>query len=212
MGLGTLIFYNLAVSFMATKAVNIYQFKITLKYITPKIWRRIQVPWDYNFWDLHVAIQDAMGWEDYHRHQFDIIDPKTCEKVFISSPNDEGFHDVIDEHKAKIAKYFLVPKDKAIYEYDFGDGWEHEVLLEKILPAVVEDKYPQCLAGKNACPPEDCGGASGYEYLLEILANPGHEEYTERMEWLGGEFIPEEFDPKLVKFDDPKKRWKESFR
>lgn len=189
---------------MTVKISNIYQFKITLKYTKPKIWRRIQVPEKYNFEELHFAIQNSMGWEDCHLHKFEMINPKTCQKDIISmlGEDDENFDDHIPEHKAKIAKYFLFPKDKAIYEYDFGDGWEHEIVLEEILPSVLGVKYPQCLAGKMACPPEDCGGVGGYEYLLEIIADPNHAEYDERIEWLGDDFNPEEFDPKLVKFSN----------
>lgn len=146
---------------MVAKTPNIYQFKITLRDIKPKVWRRIQVPENYNFWELHLAIQDAMGWEDCHLHQFEITNPKTEEKDLISIPDDEGFDDTISGKKVKIAKYFLAPKDKANYKYDFGDGWEHEVVLEKILPAVVGNKYPQCIAGERACPLEDCGGVWG---------------------------------------------------
>lgn len=182
---------------------KIYQFKITLKYIKPQIWRRIQVPEKYNFEDLHVAIQDAMGWENYHLHQFEIINPKTGQKDLISNVgigmDDGAFPDVISVDKAKIVQYFP-STDKAIYEYDFGIGWKHKIVLEKILPVVVGSTYPQCLAGKRACPPEDCGGTYGYEDLLQIISNPNHEEYEERIEWLGGDFKPEEFDPKLVKF------------
>lgn len=190
---------------MVAKTSNIYQFKITLRDKKPKIWRRIQVSGNYNFWELHLVIQDAMGWEDCHLHQFEITNPKTGEKDLISLSEDIGFDDTISGKKAKIAKYFLAPKDKANYEYDFGDGWEHEVVLEKILPAVVGSKYPQCIAGERACPPEDCGGVWVYENLLEIMANPKHPEYEERMEWVGDEFNPEEFDPKLIEFADPKK-------
>jgi len=190
---------------MTVKTANIYQFKITLKDIKPKIWPRIQVPEKYSFWDLHVAIQNAMGWVNYHLHRFEIIDPKTGFKVEIGMP-DEEFDDIpiVPEEKAKIAKYFLSTKDKAIYEYDFGDGWKHEVKLEKILPVVVDDQYPKCIAGERACPPEDCGGIWVYESLLEIIADREHEEYTDRMEWLGGEFDPEAFDPESVAFEDPK--------
>lgn len=192
---------------MAAKTSNIYQFKITLKHAKPKIWRRIQVPGNYNFWELHLAIQDAMGWQDCHLHQFEIINPKTGEKDFISvEEENELFDYVIPGTKAKIAKYFLAAKDKSIYEYDFGDGWEHEVVLEKILPAVAKEEYPQCIAGERACPPEDCGGVWGYENLLKVVANPNHPEYEERMEWLGDDFDPEAFDPKLIVFTDPKMR------
>lgn len=183
---------------MTTKSSNIYQFKITLKEIKPKIWRRIQVPGNYNFWDLHVAIQNAMGWDDYHLHQFEMKTHRVFGLIIGTEECDEL------ESKAKIAKYFLYPKDKANYEYDFGDGWEHEIVLEKILPAVIGSKYPQCIAGARACPPEDCGGVWGYEDLLEIIANTKHPEYEERMEWLSDDFDPEEFDPESVEFDDPK--------
>jgi hypothetical protein len=196
---------------MPTKPSNIYQFKITLKEIKPKIWRRIQVPGNYTFWDLHVAIQDAMGWEDCHLHQFEILNPKTGEREIIATEDDEDSYETISEEKAKISQYFLSAKNKANYEYDFGDGWEHEVVLEKILPPVDGSKYPQCIAGERACPPEDCGGIWGYAYLLEIIADTKHPEYQERMEWLGDDFNSEEFDPKSVKFDNPKKRLQMGF-
>jgi hypothetical protein len=196
---------------MPTKPSNIYQFKITLKEIKPKIWRRIQVPGNYTFWDLHVAIQDAMGWEDCHLHQFEILNPKTGEREIIATEDDEDSYETISEEKAKISQYFLSAKNKANYEYDFGDGWEHEVVLEKILPPVDGSKYPHCIAGERACPPEDCGGIWGYAYLLEIIADTKHPEYQERMEWLGDDFNSEEFDPKSVKFDNPKKRLQMGF-
>jgi hypothetical protein len=183
---------------MVTKNIQIYQFKITLREIKPKIWRSIQVPSNYSFWDFHVAIQDAMGWQDYHLHQFTIINPKTGESEVIGIADDESFQEIIAGKKAKISKYFLSPKDKANYEYDFGDGWEHEITLEKILPVNANDKYPQCIAGARACPPEDCGGVYGYENLLKIIKDPNHEEYKEQIKWLGGEFNPEDFDHKSV--------------
>jgi hypothetical protein len=194
---------------MAIKTSDIYQFKITLKQIKPKIWRRIQVPGNYSFWDLHVAIQDAMGWYDCHLHQFTIQNPETGDEDLIGMPDDEGLYDdpIIPEKKAKIAKYFSLSYNEAIYEYDFGDSWEHEILLEKILPASPDINYPQCIDGKRACPPEDCGGVWGYKELLEIIKDPKHYEYKERMQWLGNKFEPEEFDPKLVQFGDPKERW-----
>jgi hypothetical protein len=189
---------------MANKNSDIYQFKITLKGITPKIWRRILVPGNYSFGDLHVAIQSSMGWLDYHLHQFEIINPKTGDKELIGIPDDEGFKEVIHENKIKISKYFSPLTNKASYEYDFGDGWEHHIVLEKIIPAVIGAKYPQCIGGARACPPEDCGGVWGYEDLLEVLADPDHEEYKELIEWLGKNFDPENFDPKSVVFDDLK--------
>lgn len=202
---------------MASAVSNVYQFKITLRDIKPNIWRRIQVPESYNFYELHVAIADAMGWADYHLHQFIMKKPSTGTKVYITTPSDDDYGfgfgpqvEKIDEESVKIAQYFVAEKVKALYEYDFGDCWEHDVVLEKILPAAENVEYPRCLAGKRACPPEDCGSTYGYEELLQIIANPEHEEYKEKMEWLeqfGNEnFDPEEFDPNSVYFDDPKER------
>ena len=192
---------------MATKTSNIYQFKITLKYITPKIWRRIQVPSNYSFWDLHVAIQNAMGWYDCHLHQFDMKNPRTGFPTIIGTTEcDES------EEKAKIARYFLPTNKKAIYEYDFGDLWQHEIVLEKILPAVTGSKYPQCIGGKRACPPEDCGGPYGYGRLLAIIKNRKHAEYKETKEWLSDRFDPEDFDPKLVLFEDSKEHKEEKYK
>ncbi len=191
---------------------HVYQFKISLNNFKPSIWRRIIVPSTYSFWDLHVAIQDSMGWYDYHLHMFEIKDPETNIKVEIGSPDEEfeAFNRrVLADHKEKILKYFSRNNNTARYEYDFGDSWIHTVKLEKILPVTIGEKYPKCLAGKMACPPEDCGGIPGYYHMLSVLSDSNNEEYTEMIEWLGGKFDPEKFDPDNVIFDDPKERFKQ---
>lgn len=197
---------------MTAATSNIYQLKITLKRSKPSIWRRVQVPETFNFYDLHVAIQDVMGWYDCHLHKFEIKNPKTGKGALIGIPDDSGFFDTIHEVTAKIADYFKTTGDRAVYEYDFGDGWMHNVVLEKILPAIEGIQYPQCTAGKMACPPENCGGIDGYKELLEIIANPEDGEYAERMEWLemmyNDKFDSKKFDPKLVNFNDPKDSFK----
>lgn len=187
---------------------EVYQFKITLKDSKPTIWRRILVPEDYTFWDLHVAIQDAMGWFDCHLHAFETIVPRGGFPKRIGIPDDEWESDDLPGWKEKIRDWF--PKERKMnYEYDFGDGWGHFVELEKIMPAQKGTKYPACIAGKMACPPEDCGGLGGYDNLLEILKNPGHPEYGDMVEWLGDdEFDLTHFDCSEVEFDDPKKRLK----
>lgn len=189
---------------------QIYQFKITLKDIEPPIWRRIHVPETYTFWDLHVAIQDVMGWLDYHLHEFEMIHPATGMTVNIGIP-DEDFDldtEILPGWKQKIADYFSIENSKAEYIYDFGDNWIHEIKLEKILPQERGIKYPLCIDGKRACPPEDCGGTWGYENFLKIIMDPRHERYEELLEWVGGEFDPEHFDVREVHFDNPKKRLK----
>lgn len=186
---------------------KVYQFKITLKGSKPKIWRRIQVPEKYNFFELHVAIQDAMGWTGGHLHQFEMRNPETGKKELIGKPMPEWDFEVIPEKRVKISKYFCESSPKARYEYDFGDGWDHDVFLEHILPAQENTEYPRCMAGKRACPPENIGGIGGYEELLEIMADPDHPEYKEKMEQLAftgdEDFDPEKFDPSQVNFDDP---------
>lgn len=197
------------------KRSQAYQFKVTLLGIEPPIWRRIQVPGSYSFWDLHVAIQDSMGWLDYHLHLFRIRDPETGEVAEIGIPDDDPFEDEVPclpGWDVSMSTYFREPGARAEYEYDFGDDWKHEVLLEDIVPRVPRQKYPKCLAGARACPPEDCGGMWGYEELLKTIRDPSHEEYESMMEWLGGRFDPEAFDPKSVRFDNPKTRWNFAFR
>ena len=189
---------------------KVYQFKITLEELDPPIWRRIQVPETYSFWDLHVAIQDAMGWTDSHLHQFEMMSPKTGEDVEIGIPDEEWEDEVqtLAGWEQKIADYFSSKNPTALYIYDFGDNWEHTVVLEEILPRAEKTEYPLCLEGERACPPEDCGGAWGYVDLLETISDPDGEEYEDTIEWLGGDFDPEYFDPVDVYFDDPEERRK----
>ncbi len=190
---------------------KIYQFKITLENIQPEIWRRIQVPETYSFWDLHVAIQDSMGWLDYHLHQFIIRDSLTGSQHEIGIPDGEYAQSVFPGWKRLIKNYFTPENPQATYLYDFGDGWELMIALEEIKPQDINQQYPICLAGARACPPEDCGGIGGYEELLKILQNPRHKEYKETLQWVGGKFDPDYFDPQSVKFDDPKERFKIAF-
>jgi len=195
------------------KYSQVYQFKITLDGIKPPIWRRIQVPETYTFWGLHVAIQDAMGWDDYHLHEFEMVNPSTDLKANIGIPvQDEVFdREVLPGGKQKIADFFSMENRTASYVYDFGDSWEHKIQLEKILLREKGVEYPKCIKGKRACPPEDCGGVWGYAELLEIIRDPKHEEYEEMLEWVGGEFDPEHFDVEEVSFDDPDRRRKFAF-
>ena len=143
---------------------KVYQFKITLGGIEPPIWRRIQVPGSYSFWDLHVAIQDAMGWTDCHLHVFRILDPGTDDTEEIGIPNEDRFvgePEILPGWDLSIKNYFSEANTRATYEYDFGDGWKHEIVLEKIFPRKPGTKYPTCIEGRRACPPEDCGGFPG---------------------------------------------------
>jgi len=174
---------------------NIYQLKVTLKESKPSIWRQFQVPSNITLHRLHLIIQSVMGWTNSHLYRFEIGGVQYS----VPDPEDDfnRLH-FVDSRKTQLGK--VVPADKAMfaYEYDFGDSWEHQVLVEKIIPPEPSTQYPVCLAGKRACPPEDCGGISGYDELLEIIRDPTHEEYDGMMEWLGGSFDPEKFDIDLV--------------
>jgi len=178
---------------MEKKFENVYQFKIVLEESKPMIWRRVLVPETYTFWDLHVTIQDAMGWENYHMHEFEAVNHSTEEIITIKTP----------EWEQLIADFLDMDNPLAHYIYDFGDSWGHIIELENIVPVEKDVNYPICINGKGACPPEDCGGVWGYEELLEIIKNPDHEEYEEMLEWVEENFDPEYFDPKKVVFSDP---------
>jgi hypothetical protein len=178
----------------APKKGNVlYQFKVTLLDIQPAIWRRIQVP-NCSLAVLHMYIQAAFGWWNYHLHQF-LIDG---ERYGPRDPDDFDFGDeMTDETDVLLSK--LIPKSgrrsRWIYEYDLGDAWRHEVLFEGFPPADPKANYPLCVEGERACPPEDCGGPGGYaDYLIAIAAHK-HEQHEELLEWRGS-FDPEAFDPK----------------
>lgn len=185
----------------------VYQFKVTLKYVRPPIWRRIVVPGSYSFWDLHVAVQDAMGWLDGHLHVFRARHPGTGSTHEIGSPDlDDRRGAMLTEWKVAIADYFIEPGDQVEYDYDFGDGWQHAIVLEKISARAPQVTYPLCLKGARACPPEDCGGIAGYSDLLRKLHGSSARERAEIREWLGRDYDPAAFDPREVCFDEPKER------
>ncbi|MBM4257783.1 MAG: plasmid pRiA4b ORF-3 family protein [Deltaproteobacteria bacterium] len=184
---------------MATKKqsqnTQIYQLKISLAESAPPIWRRVQVPSVMLLGDLHALIQIAMGWQNSHMHQFRV--GKTCYGPLY--PDDfDGVTETKDEDKVTVEEVLPKVKAKLGYEYDFGDGWEHEIVVEKILSPEQGVKYPLCLDGKRACPPEDCGGIWGYANMLEVIKDPEHPEYEEMEEWLGEEFDPDAFSVEAV--------------
>jgi hypothetical protein len=170
---------------------TLYRLKITLKSSKPPIWRRVVVRSDIKLDRLHQIIQLVMGWTDSHLHQFIVG------RTFYGRPDPE-FADMgpemLNEKRFTVADLAPATKKKFIYEYDFGDGWQHDVLVEKVLPSDAGFKHPVCLGGANACPPEDCGGIWGYYNLLETLADPKHAEHEEMKNWLGGEWHAKRFE------------------
>ena len=171
---------------------KIFQIQIALKGFKPKIWRRILIPSDLLLSDFHMIIQITMGWTNSHLHQF--IKNRTFYTQRLPEDDLWDERDNVDYKKMKISDLLKKDKDKIVYEYDFGDSWEHNIILEKILPIDNNLKYPICLTGKMNCPPEDCGGVWGYSDMLEVFKDPEHEEYESYIEWLGEEFDPEFFD------------------
>jgi len=147
-------------------ANEVYQLKITLREARPPIWRRVLVTDATTLDQLHWIVQAAMGSTNSHLHQFIIDDEYYSQKDF---ELDDWGHEVQNENRVRLAALALAPKRKFTYEYDFGDGWEHEIMVEKVLAPEAGVHYPQCVAGKRACPPEDCGGVGGYERFLEVI-------------------------------------------
>lgn len=194
----------------------VHQFLIVLTGTDPLVWRRIQVPQRYCFWDLHVAIQDAMGWLDSHLHEFQLLDATETHLVSIGIPTDEEPEDraVLAGWEVKLSQFFerrasAIPH--ATYAYDFGDDWQHIVVHEGMESAEGAVTYPRCVGGARRCPPEDCGGVHGYEDFLQAIADPRHPEHESTLEWVGGEYDPDAFDPNAIVFDNPRQRWKRAF-
>jgi hypothetical protein len=183
---------------------DIYQLKITLDDTRPPVWRRILLPANATFRDLHETIQLSFGWSDYHLHDFQVGRsgvPRLHSITDLSAEDIEPWWDddkKSDERRVKVCDFFREAGDRCRYWYDFGDDWWHSIVLEKILPAIQGIEYPVCIKGKRACPPEDCGGPWGYAELCEILTQPSHPEHQDKLDWLGlndaSEFDPEDFD------------------
>jgi Plasmid pRiA4b ORF-3-like protein len=169
--------------------------KITLRGIRPPVWRRLRVAGDMTLRALHQVIQEAMGWYDAHLHEFEVGRRRYGE------PSDDvwpGMDRTFSENGVKLGSLIDQGVKRFQYVYDFGDGWEHEVVIEKVGPLDPEQQYPSLITGKRACPPEDCGGVPGYYRLLRVLADPSDEEHAHLTEWVGGEFDPERFDHESV--------------
>jgi len=177
----------------------LYQLKITLMYSRPLIWRRIVVPATIKLHRLHDVLQCVMPWTDSHLHHFITGEFKKrggqpvyygMKNLDFADPDDR----TLDEKKFNLADLAPAAKSKFYYEYDFGDGWEHEILVEKILPSNPDFKRCVCLDGKNACPPDDCGGIPGYYRMLEVLADPKDPEHESMSEWIGDHWDAAAFD------------------
>jgi len=174
----------------------ILQIKLSLLGVTgPAVWRRLLIPAGTRLDRLHDLIQTAMGWENYHLHAF------TAGGIDYGPPLEDLDHR--DERKMTLDRLIGKPGDRMRYTYDFGDDWEHEIVVEKVLEAAAGARYPICIGGESRCPPEDCGGSWGYASLRETLSDPRHDEHAAMLEWLGlrtaAEFDAAAFDVDEVK-------------
>jgi hypothetical protein len=165
----------------------VFQLRIRLEGIDPVVWRRVLVPGSVRLAKLHAMFQAAMGWTDSHLHAFQ-IGGQLFGMCVVDWDEDE-----IDEREVTVVAA-LRDQRRFVYDYDFGDSWSHEVVVEDFRRLPIGLKHAVCLDGENACPPEDCGGAGMYAVLCEALADPSHEEHDEYSQWLGEAFDPAAFD------------------
>ena len=164
-----------------------YQLRISLKEYTPTIWRRLLIPGGTSLAKLHTIFQAAMGWDDYHLHCFEIGG------VRYGVPDPEfGLTDV-DDTKVRLAD-LVGERARFEYQYDFGDDWHHEVIIESVSNLTQVLKCAVCLDGQRSCPPEDVGGAYMYSMVLEAAIDPNHEDHDEYVNWIPPGFDPDAFD------------------
>lgn len=176
---------------MSATPPAIYQMKVTLLGIRPLIWRRLLVPGDFTLMQLHQALQLVLGWTDSHLHLFQVDDLR----YMLPDPDFGLEANERNERGKRLSRIVSVVGTRFRYDYDYGDNWQHEILVEQILTTEPGKVYPVCLGGGRAAPPEDCGGVDGYQELLRILRNPRHPEYAAMRAWAGERHDPEAFDP-----------------
>jgi hypothetical protein len=169
----------------STKYVSL---RIELLHIKPLVWRRLMVPASISLLDLHLAIQGAMGWTNSHLHQFE-IDGKSY-----GEPDEYSEIEIVSEKGQKLSAALGKSVAEFMYQYDFGDNWQHRIVVEQTQKVHPAWSGPLCVAGERACPPEDIGGVHGYQEFLEAIADPAHDEHVHLLKWVGGIFDPNGFD------------------
>ncbi len=167
----------------------LYEIRVELQEIEPPVWRVLRVPSSTSLLKLHRILQKAMGWTNSHLYLFELEGKRYGE------PSPERDFEVLDSRKMTLEKIFSQGRPSFMYEYDFGDGWRHEI---KLLGKIEGEEKLGCTAGARACPPEDCGGPPGYYELLIALSDPDHEEHDSMLEWVGGKFDPDAFEVAAV--------------
>lgn len=171
---------------------------ITLDYLEPPIWRRVEVPNYMTLGDLHIIIQSAMGWQRCHMHEFIVKKQRYSESMAF----EDLFADdlAMDEQQVRLSEVLKRKRSKLKYIYDFGDSWQHTVVVDSIEDPEPGQAYPRCTGGARSCPPEDSGGVGGYARMLQIVEDPNHPEHENYKAWLGEGFDPEAFDRDEAEF------------
>ena len=165
-----------------------FELRVALRGIDPPIWRRFRVPAEIRLPALHRVLQRIMGWRNSHLHEF------VAGGVSFGDPVEEDNYGPIDERRIRLSQLIRRPGERITYVYDFGDGWEHDLWLDRAVHDPAAAAATVCLAGARACPPEDCGGIGGYADFLAAIADPEHERHDEYRQWIGGDFDAEHFD------------------
>jgi len=172
------------------RTATVHQLKVTLRQVRPPVWRRILVDSSTTLVKLSGILEAAMGWYGGHMHAFD------SDGVTYGQPDPDW--DVRDERKVRVGAVIPDVGSKMRWDYDFGDGWEHDVVVEAVLDRDSALRYPNCIGGRRACPPDDCGGPYGYAEMLEALGDPGHPRHEEIAEWMPPRFDPGHFDAREI--------------
>lgn len=168
---------------------QVFQVSVSLRGVRLPVLRRLLVPAETRLDRLHLILQAAIGWSGAHHHQFRLGD-----LIFMAPGHESRIMPGADERAVRLDDILHREEAAYSYEYDFGDRWSHELVLERVLDVPTKDTRPICIGGEGACPPENCGGPEGYADLLAILRNPRHPEHRERKRWVGKGFRPEFFD------------------
>jgi Plasmid pRiA4b ORF-3-like protein len=175
---------------------DIIQLKISLQGTDPVIWRRVLVSKKTTFFELHHIIQIAMGWENYHLFEFNVYDYR------IGMPDEEFDYysnsKMVDASSVTLDSIITETKEEFVYEYDFGDGWRHQIVVEEFLSDNATESYTVCIDGEMNCPPEDCGGVGGFYYMIKAIKDKKHPEHEQMSEWLGYHYDPLLFDKELI--------------
>jgi len=171
---------------------DIFQIRITLLDVEPPVWRRVLAPATLPLKRLHDTIQAAMGWLDQHMYEFRIGDRRYGDPGL-----GEGL-EFSDDRFIKLSSVVAKGVDRFLYTYDFGDGWQHEVVIEDLRPAEPGVDYPRLVDGARRCPPEDCGGLPGFMAFLEAITNPNHPEHADALEWFGEPYDPEDIERHII--------------